>query len=99
MMTRDRPRQQRRLAAECLSLATQVSDPKIRTSLLVMAQRLFDLAERHEQDAGNEALRLRAIHTGIGERLRLQYGRPTAGPYRIVSFGVLLPPALAVGRS
>ena len=72
-MPGDRSREHRRLATECLTLARQTSDAKIRASLLEMAQRWLTLAELAEQDAYTLSLRRRAIRAAIGEELKTLY--------------------------
>jgi hypothetical protein len=72
-MPGDRSREHRRLATECLTLARQTSDAKIRASLLEMAQRWLTLAELAEQDAYTLSLRRRAILAAIGEELKTLY--------------------------
>ena len=44
--TPDRSDEFRKAAADCLALLRVTTDPKTRVSLLVMAQRWFDLANR-----------------------------------------------------
>src|SRR5580692_10751732 len=66
----DRSRERRRMAAQCLAMARQASDSGVRASLVEMAQKWLDLAERSEHDEWNEALRLRALEAAIGQELR-----------------------------
>ena len=80
-MAGDRSRELRRLAAECLALARQTSDLRVRASLLDMAQKRIGLAEISEYDTWNEALRLRALQAAIGEKLRAQYELPRELPH------------------
>ena len=61
----DRSRELRRMAAECLAAAKQTFDAGVRASLVEIAQRYLDLAERCEYDGRNEALRLRALEAAI----------------------------------
>jgi hypothetical protein len=61
------------LASECLDLARQMSDLRLRASLLEMAQKWLDLAELCEHNAWNEALRMRAIQAAIGRELQSWY--------------------------
>ena len=84
-MAGDRSRELRRLASECLTLARQTSDPRVRTSLLEMAQKRLDLAELSEHEVWNEALRLRALQAAIGQELRAQYELPPELPHRILT--------------
>jgi hypothetical protein len=60
-MSGDRSRERRQLAGERLIFAQQMTDWKIRASVLGMTQRWLDLAETREPDAFDKALRLRAI--------------------------------------
>ena len=75
-MSSDRSRARRQLAAECLAEAKRTSDSRGRASLLEMAQKWLDLAERCEHDAWNTNLRQRALQAAIGEELRAQYELP-----------------------
>jgi hypothetical protein len=75
-MSGDRSRERRQLAAERLIFAQQMADWKIRASVLGMTQRWLDLAEPREPDAFDKALRLRAIQTKLGQKLRAHYGLP-----------------------
>jgi hypothetical protein len=43
------------MAAQCLAMARQASDSGVRASLVEMAQKWLDLAERSEHDEWNEA--------------------------------------------
>ena len=72
-MARDRSRERRRLASECLALARQTADSRGRIFLLDVAQKWIDLAELSEHNAWNDALRLRAVQAAIGRELRNQY--------------------------
>jgi hypothetical protein len=76
-MSGDRSRKRRWFAAECLALAKQSSDLKVRASLLAMAQKWLDLANdefvSHELNAWNKTFYHRAIQTKIGQGLRAQY--------------------------
>ena len=58
-MSGDRSRERRQLAAERLIFAKQMTDWKIRASVLGMTQRWLDLSEPPEPDALDKALRLR----------------------------------------
>jgi hypothetical protein len=84
-MSGDRSRERRRLAAECLALARQNSDSGVRASLLEMAQKWLDVAERYEHDRWNETLRLRALQAAIGQELRAQYELPQDLTHRILT--------------
>jgi hypothetical protein len=73
------------MAAECLAVAKQISDARIRASLVEMAQKWLDLAELCEHDGYNEALRLRAVETAIGEELRALFETPRRLPHRLLT--------------
>jgi hypothetical protein len=73
------------MAAECVAVARQTSDLGVRASLLEMAQKWLDLAERSEHDGWNEALRLRAIEAAIGEELRALFKPPHRLPHRLLT--------------
>jgi hypothetical protein len=73
------------MAAECLATAKQTFDAGIRASLVEMAQRYLDLAERSEHDGWNEALRLRALEAAIGQELRALYALPEHIPHRLLT--------------
>jgi hypothetical protein len=85
-MASDRSRERRRLAAECLAGAKQAADPRVRASLLEMAQKWLDRAELCEHDGWNQALRLRALQAAIGEDLRVHYRLPQDMPHWIFAF-------------
>jgi len=78
------------MAAECLAVAKQTADSGIRASLLEMAQKWLDLAERSQQDGWNEALRLRAIDAAIGQELRALYELPHKLPHRLLTLLIQL---------
>ena len=82
-MSGDRSRERRRMAAQCLAMARQASDSGVRASLVEMAQKWLDLAERSEHDEWNEALRLRALEAAIGQELRALYKLPYDLPHRL----------------
>jgi hypothetical protein len=84
-MLGDRSRERRRMAAECLALAKQVSDSGVRASLLEMAQKWLDLAELSDHAGWNEALRLRALEAAIGQELRALYELPQKLPHRLLN--------------
>jgi hypothetical protein len=71
------------MAAECLAAARQTFDAGVRASLVEMAQRYLDLAERSEHDGWNEALPLRAMEAAIGQELRALYPPPEHIPHRL----------------
>jgi hypothetical protein len=68
-----------------LALARQNSDSGVRASLLEMAQKWLDVAERYEHDRWNETLRLRALQAAIGQELRAQYELPQDLTHRILT--------------
>ena len=84
-MSSDRSRARRQLAAECLAEAKRTSDSRGRASLLEMAQKWLDLAERCEHDAWNTNLRQRALQAAIGEELRAQYELPQELPHQLLT--------------
>jgi hypothetical protein len=73
------------MAAECLAVAKQTRDSGVRASLLDMAQKWIDLAERSEHDGRNESLRLRALEATIGQELRALYELPHKVPHRLLT--------------
>jgi hypothetical protein len=73
------------MAAECLAVARRTSDSGVRASLVEMAQKWLDLAERSEYDGWNESLRLRALEAAIGQELRALYELPQALPHRLLT--------------
>jgi hypothetical protein len=84
-MSGDRSRERRQLAAERLIFAQQMADWKIRASVLGMTQRWLDLAEPREPDTFDKALRLRAIQTKFGQKLRAHYEPPEELPHGILT--------------
>lgn len=84
-MSGDWSRERRRMAAECLAVAKQTSDARIRASMVEMAQKWLDLAELSEHDGWNEALRLRALEAAIGQELRALYELPYKLPHRLLT--------------
>jgi hypothetical protein len=50
-----------------------------------MTQRWLDLAELHDDDALDKAVRFRAVQAKIGQELRAQYGLPRELPHRILT--------------
>jgi hypothetical protein len=84
-MSGDRSRERRQLAADRLIFAQQMADWKVRAAVLGMTQRWLDLAEPRESDALDKALRLRAIHTAIGQKLRARYDLPEELPHGILT--------------
>src|SRR5258708_41936 len=84
-MSDDRSRERRQLAAERLIFAKQMTDWKIRASVLGMTQRWLDLSEPAEMDALDKASRLRAVQAKIGKKLRAQYELPQELPHGILT--------------
>ena len=84
-MSDDRSRERRQLAAERLIFAKQMTDWKIRASVLGMTQRWLDLSEPAEPDVLDKALRLLAIQTKIGQELRAQYELPEELPHPLLT--------------
>ena len=84
-MANDRSREYRRLATQWLAVAHGTSDIKERASLVKIALRWLDLAERAEHDAWNESLCRRDIQVAIGDELKKLYQLPDSLPSRLVS--------------
>jgi hypothetical protein len=82
-MSSDHSHERRQLAAERLIFARQMTDWRIRASVLGMTQRWLDLADPRDQNALDEALRLQAIQTEIGSRLRAHYQLPCDLPHEL----------------
>jgi len=57
----------------------------MRASLVEMAQRWLDFAERSEYDGYNEVLRLRALGAAIGQEIRAMYKPPQPLPHRLLT--------------
>jgi hypothetical protein len=81
----DRVREQRRLAAEFMATAKLITDSKIRASILALARKWLDLAERgsSQQEALDRAACLRDIQTTIGQELRATYDLPQEISHRM----------------
>jgi hypothetical protein len=81
----------RRLAAECLALARQASDPHARASLVIMSQRWLEQAERAERHASTlshaSAMSSRGcvIQNAIAEQLRTLYQPSRCMPPHILA--------------
>jgi hypothetical protein len=84
-MSSDRSYERRQLAAERLIFAKQMADWRMRASILGMTQRWLDLAEPYDQDALDKALRLQAIQTEIGKKLRAHYQLPCDLPHQLLA--------------
>jgi hypothetical protein len=85
-MSADRSRERRRLAAEFMATAKLITDSKIRASILALARKWLDLAERgsSQQEALDRAACLRDIQTKIGQELRATYNLPQDLPHRML---------------
>jgi hypothetical protein len=81
-MSSDRSYERRQLAAERLIFAKQMADWRMRASILGMTQRWLDLAEPSDPDA---FLRLQAIQTEIGRKLRAHYQLPCDLPHQLLA--------------
>ena len=85
-MSADRSRERRRLAAEFMATAQLITDSKIRASILALAQKWLDLAERGlSQQEADRAVCLRDIQTKIGQELRAQYELPEELPHPLLT--------------
>ena len=84
-MSSDRSHERRQLAAERLVFAQQMTDWRDRASVLGMTQRWLELAESSNHGALDEALRLQAIQTEIGSRLRAHYQLPCDLPHQLLT--------------
>jgi hypothetical protein len=84
-MSSDRSHERRQLAAERLIFAQQMTDWRIRASVLGMTQRWLDLAEPGDQDALDKTLRLQAIQAEIGRKLRVHYLLPCDLPHQLLT--------------
>jgi hypothetical protein len=85
-MSADSSRERRRLAAEFMATAKLITDSKIRASILALARKWLDLAERgsSQQEALDRAACLRDIQTKIGQELRATYNLPQDLPHRML---------------
>jgi hypothetical protein len=86
-MSADRSRERRHLAAEFMATAKLISDSNIRTSIVALAQKWLDLAERGsgEPESSSRVVRLRAIQTSIGQELRAEYEWPPELSHRMLT--------------
>jgi hypothetical protein len=85
-MPQDPSHRRRELAGECLALAKQSSDSKVRASLLAMAQKWHDRAEFGSyQDVWSKTFYHLASQTKIGQELRAHYKLPKKLPHRILT--------------
>ena len=77
-MWADRSREQRRLAVQFMATARLITDANIRASILALAQKWLDFAERGSDrpEAFDRAACLRDIQTKIGQQLRANYDLP-----------------------
>jgi hypothetical protein len=85
-MSADSSRERRRLAAEFMATARLITDSKIRASILALAQKWLDLADRglSQQEALDRAACLRDIRTKIGQELLATYDLPQELPHRML---------------
>jgi hypothetical protein len=84
-MSSDRSHERRQLAAERLIFAKQMTDWRIRASVLGMTQRWLDVAESHDPDALDKVLRLQAVQTEIGRKLRAHYQLPCGLSHQLLT--------------
>jgi hypothetical protein len=79
--------EQRRLAAEFMVIARLIADSNIRASILALAQKWFDLAERGsgEPEHLDRAACIRDIQTKVGQVLRASYELPQGLPHEMVA--------------
>ena len=85
-MSADRSRERRRLAAEFMATAKLITDSKIRASILSLAQKWLDLAERGlSQQEADRAACLRDIQTKIGQELQATYELPEELPHQLLT--------------
>jgi hypothetical protein len=86
-MSADRSRERRHLAAEFMATAKLISDSNIRTSIVALAQKWLDLAERGsgEPESSGRAERLRAVQASIGQELRAEYELPPELSHRMLT--------------
>ena len=86
-MSADSSRERRRLAAEFMATARLITDSKIRASILALAQKWLDLADRglSQQEALDRAACLRDLQTKIGQELRAQYDLQHDLPHRMLT--------------
>jgi hypothetical protein len=78
----DRPRERRRMAAQCLRVAHQTSDLQFRACLLAIAQKWQELACEEEEGQSETFLH---IETMIGQELRDQFELPHELPDRMLA--------------
>jgi hypothetical protein len=87
-MVPDRSRGHRRRAAECLVRAKQATELPVRASLIAMAQKWLDLAERAENDRGTPPLS--ALVVDVGHELRAVYELPRDLPHHLLALLIQL---------
>jgi hypothetical protein len=78
------------MAAECLVVAKQTSDLRVRASLLELAQKWVDLAELSEHAGPSEGPGLGACEAAIGAELRTLYKPPRSLPPRLFALLIQL---------
>jgi hypothetical protein len=83
----DSSREQRRLAAEFIATARLITDSDIRASILALAQKWLDLAEREpgQGECFNRVAYLCDIQTKIGQELRARYDLSQQLPQRMLA--------------
>jgi hypothetical protein len=86
-MPADRSRERRHLAAELTATARLITEPNIRSSIIALAQKWLDLAERGsgQPETLDRAASLRAIQTDIARALRAQYELPKELSHRMLT--------------
>jgi hypothetical protein len=88
-MPDDRTRVRRTLAAECLAVAQQTSDLKLRASLLGMAQRWLALANAEcnpaEPDCSDKTFYYFQIQAKIGQELQSHFEVPDQLPPQLAA--------------
>ena len=82
-MLGDRSRERRRMAAECLAASKLTTDFRVRASLVEMAKKWHDLAERSEHGGSNAALGL--LEAAIGQELRALFEPPQILPPHLLT--------------
>jgi hypothetical protein len=86
-MSIDRSRERRHLAAEFFATARLITDSNIRSSIVALAQKWLDLADREsgQPEALDRAACLRDLQTKIGQELRAQYNLQHDLPHRMLT--------------
>jgi hypothetical protein len=88
-MLDDRTRDRRKLAAECLITAQEITDPNLRAVLLGMAQRWLDLAngdyDPTARDDLDVAVYRQVILAQLGQELQAQFALPHELPQQLIA--------------